>query len=113
MVSTLWLLGCVLAPAQPARPAPSAPAPPGLAKGGDWVLSPRLSRSQELVYRGTYTEESAGARVHFNSAYRVEVRAFVLEAHPRTFEVGLLTTLQASPPKGAPARASSSRRTSL
>jgi peroxiredoxin len=51
-----------------------------------------------LVYRGTFTEEATGSRVQFNRAYRVEVRAFVLDAPPRGAEVALLTVLKSRDP---------------
>jgi hypothetical protein len=91
MVPTVWLLGCVLAPAQmPARPTVS-----------DWVLVPRLSRTQELVYRGSFTEEARGPRVQFNRAYRLETRLFLLGTPPRGFDVALLTILKARTPAPA------------
>jgi peroxiredoxin len=93
MVATLYLLGCVLAPGQTiARPQPPARVAP--AAGGDWLLVPRLSRSQELVYRGSFIEEGRGGRVQFNRAYRIETRVFVLETPPRGAEVALLTVLK-------------------
>jgi peroxiredoxin len=86
MVPTLCLLGCVLAPAQP----PSSDGP----RGGDWVLGPRLTRAQELVYRGTFSEEARGTRVQFNRAYRFEARLFVLDTPPRGFDLAVLSVLK-------------------
>ena len=79
MLATIWLLGCVLAPAQPrTAPAPSpAPAlPRGTALRSDWILTPKLTRGQELVYRGTYTESAGSNRVEVQRAYRIESRFF-------------------------------------
>jgi peroxiredoxin len=98
MVATLYLLGCVLASGQVAP----HPGPAAQVARGDWVLMPRLSRSQELVYRGTFTEEASGPRVQFNRAYRLETRLFVLETPPRGADVAVLTTLQARPPRNGP-----------
>jgi peroxiredoxin len=92
MTATLYLIGCVLATAQPA---PAAPA----ARGGDWLLVTRLTRGQELVYRGIYTEEARGGHAQFNRAYRLEARAFVLETPPRGAEVALLTVLRRRDPR--------------
>jgi peroxiredoxin len=77
-----YLLGCVLAIAQPA-------APPG-----DGTVETRLVRSQELVYRGTFTETAAGSRVQCDRAYRVEVRIFVLDAQSGACDAAVLTTLR-------------------
>jgi hypothetical protein len=85
MAATLYLIGCVLVTAQ-------APAPPP--RGGDWVLMPRLSRGQELVYRGGYTEQARGGHLQFHRAYRLETRVFVLDTPPRGAEVALLTVLK-------------------
>jgi peroxiredoxin len=87
MAATLYLIGCVLATAQ----TPPAAVPP---RGGDWVLMPRLSRGQELVYRGSYTEQARGGHLQFNRAYRLETRVFVLDTPPRSAEVALLTVLK-------------------
>jgi peroxiredoxin len=81
MVATLFLYGCLLAPAQPTG-------------SGDWTVLPRLGRDQELVYRGTFTEEANGGRVQFSRAYRVETRFFVLDTPSRHAEVAVLTVLK-------------------
>ncbi|HZY85764.1 MAG TPA: redoxin domain-containing protein [Gemmataceae bacterium] len=108
MVATLYLMGCVLAAGQTdGRPAP--------ALRGDWLLAPRLSRSQELVYRGTFAEEAKGTRVEFSRNYHVEARVFVLDTPPRGAEVAFLTVLKhrgpapAGPAVGAPPPATSVR----
>jgi peroxiredoxin len=99
MVATFWLLGWVLAPAQTInRP---APAMTSAAVKGDWVLTPRLVRGQELVYRGTFTEEASGSRVQFQRAYRFEARYFVLETPPRGIEVAAMTVLNAREPRSS------------
>jgi peroxiredoxin len=100
MIATFWLLGCVLAPAQAtSKPLPSPAAP---LRAGDWVLTPRLSRGQELVYRGTFTEQAVGTRVQFQRTYRVESRFFVLETIPRGMRLAALTTLQNRTARPAP-----------
>jgi peroxiredoxin len=103
MVATFWLLGCVLASAQaPARP--MAP-PSSTAVRGDWVLTPRLARGQELIYRGTFTEQAGTGlgggstpapptRVQFQRAYRFETRFFVLDNPPRGVRLAAFSTLQ-------------------
>jgi peroxiredoxin len=102
MGPTLCLLGCLLTPAQPAaRPFPVTPARP--APRGDWILIPRLRRSEELVYRGTFTEEAQGLRVQFHRTYALEARLFVLDTPPRSADVALLTTLRTRPGSAAPA----------
>lgn len=124
MVATLCLLQCVLVTAQtPERPTFGPPTPvvtppvigagvrppqppPGrggfTSTGADWLLVPRLSASQELVYRGTYAEEAGGSGVRFNRTYRVENRVLVLDAGPQTSEAAVLTVLrQRGPQPGA------------
>jgi peroxiredoxin len=100
MVATLYLLGCILVPAQTTRPQPPAHTMPAV--GGNWVLLPRLSRSQELVYRGTFREEGKGGRVQFSRDYRIETRIFVMETPPRNAEIALLTVLKHRPSSGEP-----------
>jgi peroxiredoxin len=77
-----YLLGCVLAIAQPA-------APPG-----DGTIETRLGRSQELVYRGSFSETAADSRVQCARAYRVETRVFVLDVQTGGAEAAVLTTLR-------------------
>jgi peroxiredoxin len=103
MVATFWMLGCVLASAQAsARPTPP---PPSTQVRADWVLTPRLARGQELVYRGSFTEQAGtglgsgntqtpSTRVQFQRGYRFETRFFVLDTPPRGVRLAALTTLQ-------------------
>jgi peroxiredoxin len=91
MRPTLLLLGCVLAPGQSPDRAPPSPTP---AARGAWTLAPTFTRSQELVYRGFFTEECRGGRVQFDRSYRVEVRAFALDVGSRGAEVAFLTVLR-------------------
>jgi peroxiredoxin len=113
MAATLYLLGCLLTPAQTTtRP----PATPGQAprrvlssSSGDWLLLPRLNRSQELVYHGTFTEEGRGGRVQFSRSYRLETRILVLDTPPNGGDVAVLTLLKhRSPTGGTPASADQS-----
>src|SRR5262249_31494779 len=55
---------------------------------------PKLSRNQELVYRGTYSEETLGSGVQCRHQYRIESRVFVLETSAHGAEVALLTVLK-------------------
>lgn len=81
MIATVCLISCALCPAQPAS-------------GAEWLLIPRLSRGQELVYRGTVTEESIGRGVQTARTYRLQARLFVLDSSPQGSEVALFTTLK-------------------
>jgi peroxiredoxin len=81
MATNLWILTCALMTAQ-------------AAERSEWVFTPRLSRGQELVYRGSYAEEAAGKGVQFNRSYRLESRIFVLDTPPRGLEVALQTLLK-------------------
>jgi peroxiredoxin len=93
MVATLCLLGCVLAPSQPPAPAQAPPR-------GDWLLTPRLTRSQEVLYRGTFSEEASGGQTQYSRSYRLDLRVFVLETGPKGSEVAFFTTLR--PKDGKP-----------
>jgi hypothetical protein len=86
MTATLYLIGCVLVSGQTSSGAPPA--------RGDWVMAPRLTRGQELVYRGQYQEEGNGGHLQFNRAYRIETRFFVLDMKPKETELAVLTVLK-------------------
>lgn len=85
MAANLYLLACALATAQ-------------AAERSDWLIVPRLSRGQELVYRGSYAEEAAGQRAQFLRSYRLESRVFVLGTAQGGFEVALQTVLKLPTP---------------
>jgi peroxiredoxin len=89
MVANLCLLTCALAAAQPAE-------------RSEWQLSPHLGRGQELVYRGSFSEETTSTGVQFNRAYRLECRLFVLDAATRDTTVALLTLLKQRNPQPSP-----------
>jgi len=81
MGTTLCLFTCALATAQ--------------AGGGtEWLLLPRLSRGQELVYSGSFSEEAGGKGVQCHQSYRLESRVFVLETPSQGSDVALLTALK-------------------
>jgi peroxiredoxin len=88
MLATFCLFGLALSASQ----AVSRPAPSPASVRADWVITPRLSKSQELVYRGTFNEE-AGSRVQNQHDYRFEVRFFVLDVQPKGTDLAVLTTL--------------------
>jgi peroxiredoxin len=81
MVATLFLWGCVLATGQTTERA-------------QWLLGPRLSRGQEIVYSGSFSEESNNKGVRFSSAYRLENRLLILESGPRGADVAVQTVVR-------------------
>jgi peroxiredoxin len=81
MVANLCLLTCALVTAQPAE-------------RSEWLLFPRLSQGQELVYRGAYTEEALGRDVQFNRSYRLECRLFALGSTARNTNIALYTVFR-------------------
>lgn len=85
MVASLFLFGCVLATGQ-------------TADRSEWMLAPHLTRAQELVYSGSFAEESTGSSVRFNRAYRLESRVLVLDTTPKGAEVAFLTLLKPREP---------------
>jgi peroxiredoxin len=89
MRATLFLLGSVLAAGQTTDRTPPSPA-----RGGDWLVMTRLNRGQELVYRGTFSEDASGGRVEFSRAARFESRLFVLDTPARGAEVVFLTVFK-------------------
>ncbi len=92
MPHSVLLSAILLLPAQPAGvPQPAPKTPP---RGTDWSLSLHLERSQELVYRGLFTEECNAGTVHYQRAYRVESRLFVLDASPRGADLACMTTVR-------------------
>ncbi len=87
MGATIWLLGCILAPAQP-------PAPPPRPRGPEHAIATRLERGLELVYRGTFREQSSSAGVKHQRSYRVEARFLVLDATAAGADIAALTLVQ-------------------
>jgi peroxiredoxin len=81
MVTTWCLLACVLAPAQSAE-------------RSEWLVLPRLSQWQELLYRGTHTEDAAGGGVQFRQTYSLEARVFVLDTPAQGADLALFTALK-------------------
>ncbi len=69
-------------------------------------LAVRLTRGQELVYRGQFSEEARGASAD-RRTYDLEARAFVLESGRDAAEVAFLTVLRAT--GAAPEAAGSAR----
>jgi peroxiredoxin len=96
MRATLFLLGSLLVAGQTTNRTPPA-------RGSDWLILTHLNRGQELVYRGTFTEESAGGRVQFSRAARFESRLFVLDAPSRGAEVAFLTVFKPKEAQGGTA----------
>ncbi|MFL5242737.1 MAG: peroxiredoxin family protein [Gemmataceae bacterium] len=86
MGTGLCLLGLLLAPGQPAERT-------------DWPLTPRLGQAQELVYRGSYTEEDVDSSKQAKRSHRIEIRVFALNTSPRQTDVATLTILR--PQSGA------------
>jgi peroxiredoxin len=93
MIATLYLLGCVLAPAQTPPPV-------------DARFRPHLARSQELLYRGAYVEEDLGERIQHSRSYRVETRVFVLDTTAKETELAFFTVLKNKDAKSAESAAS-------
>ncbi|MGE3809805.1 MAG: TlpA family protein disulfide reductase [Gemmataceae bacterium] len=92
MVATLCFLGGLLAPAQV----------PALQQGPvPYLLTPRLARAQELVYRGSYAEETTGNGVRNSRSYDLDTRLLVLDVNDTGADVAFLTTLKLQRKKGA------------
>src|SRR5262245_16068958 len=74
---------------------------PRLEAGADWQVVPRLSRGEELVYRGTYTEEATGPGVQHKTSHRLEHRVFVLDATPQGIDAAFLTVIHDQPARAS------------
>jgi peroxiredoxin len=59
-----------------------------------WQIAPHLSAGQELVYRGTFSEEIFGRGVEFKRAYRLDNRVFVLESSSEGINAAIYTVLR-------------------
>jgi hypothetical protein len=81
MVAQFCLLTCALVTAQ-------------TMDHSEWRIAPHLNQGQELVYRGTVSEEAHGQGVQFTRTYRLENRIFVLEKSAQGFEVAFYTVLR-------------------
>jgi len=82
MVANLCLITCAFFAAQPAE-------------RSEWLLFPRLSQGQELVYHGSYAEEALDRDVQFSRSYRLESRLFVLDRTTRATDVAVYTVFRA------------------
>lgn len=85
MQLSLCLLSCALALAQTGDRA-------------DWQLAPQLAQGMELVYRGTYSEETLIPNVQHQRQYRLETILFVLGGSTKQWDVAFLTALSLRTP---------------
>jgi peroxiredoxin len=53
-----------------------------------------MERGTELVYRGTFTEQSVGDRVRFQRNYHFETRLLVIDARETGYDLAAMTHLQ-------------------
>jgi peroxiredoxin len=67
----------------------------------DWLLTARLGRAQELVYKGTYDEQSVGGDVEFRRTYWVQGSVFVVDSTATDAEVAFLTILRQRGARGS------------
>jgi peroxiredoxin len=65
----------------------------------EWQFTPQLPPGLELVYAGTYTEESIVPNVQFQRQYRLESLVFVLDAGARQADVAFMTALSERLPR--------------
>lgn len=57
-------------------------------------VSFRVQATQELLYRGLFTEEARSSRVQFQRSYRIESRCLVLESNNNYSQLACLTILK-------------------
>ena len=70
----------------------------------DAGLAPQLVPGLELVYAGSYLEESLGPNVQYQRQYRLETHALVLGAGARHWDLAVLTSLALHDPLQAAPR---------
>ena len=80
MVSTC-LVACTLLAAQPAQ-------------ASFRLSAPRLSRGQELLYRGSFVEETFKQKTKLVRRFQAENRILVIETFPTGSKIALLTVIQ-------------------
>jgi peroxiredoxin len=61
-----------------------------------WTWGPRLTGGQELVYQGSFTQETCSRAAKNVRRFQVESRVLILETLPTGTEVALLTITEAS-----------------
>jgi peroxiredoxin len=62
--------------------------------GAEWQITPRLARGEELLYRGSYTEETTGRGVQFTRTQKLETRVFIMDATPRGLDAAILSIVR-------------------
>ena len=80
MIKSICLLSCVLTLGQ-------------AADRSEWQLAPQLTPGLELVYSGTYIEESLIPNVQYQRQYRLESNLLVLDAGAKDWHVAIMTAL--------------------
>ena len=80
MIQSICLLTCVLAAGQATDKA-------------EWQLTPQLTPGLELVYSGSYVEESLIPNVAHQTLYRLDANLLVLDGGIKTSQVAIMTGL--------------------
>lgn len=85
MIHSICLLSCAFLAAQaPGRP--------------EWQLTPQLTPGLELVYAGTYAEESLIPNVSHQTLYRLDANLLVLDTGIKESQVAIVTGLSLQQP---------------
>jgi len=77
MVSTLCLLACAFLTGQ----------------SPEWQLQPQLTRGQELVYSGAFTEMPLGSGAEVHRSFRVDTNVLVMDSGPQKFDLAFFTVV--------------------
>src|SRR2546423_15451253 len=88
MIPSLCLVSVALSLAQP--------------NAAEWQLTPQLSAGLELVYQGSYLEETLTPNVQHQRHYRLETDVLVLEASPKEWRGAPMTPLSLPDPRPPP-----------
>ena len=86
MIKSIFLLSCALTLGQTTDRA-------------EWQLAPQLTPGLELVYVGTYIEESLIPSVQYQRHYRLNASLLVLDSGPVDWHIAILTSLSLHDPR--------------
>ncbi|MCS7046394.1 MAG: TlpA family protein disulfide reductase [Gemmataceae bacterium] len=70
----------------------------------EWQLAPQLAPGLELVYSGTFQEESLVPHVQFQRTFHLDTRLLVLDGSSRAWHLAVLTTISPGDGNSEPAR---------
>ncbi len=80
MIKSIYLLSCALTFGQ-------------ASDRSEWLLTPQLAPGLELIYTGTFAEESLIPNVRHQRQYRLETNLLVLDTGVKEYQIALMTAM--------------------